>query len=80
MSVIVTGWYETENGAVMLDETSESLSHVVARLIKRDSENFGHTEMELELHLPSGEIRLVEDQVESMVRDEYSYDSTSVCE
>lgn len=80
MSVIVTGWYETENGAVMLDETGESLSDVVARLIKRDSENFGHTEMELELHLSSGEIRLVEDQVESMVRDEYIYDSTSVCE
>ena len=71
MTVILTGWYEKECGAIVLDETGESLSDIVARLIKRDPEDFGHTNMELELHLPSGEIRLVEDQVESMVKDEY---------
>jgi hypothetical protein len=71
VTVILTGWYEKECGAIVLDETGESLSDIVARLIKRDPEDFGHTDMELELHLPSGEIRLVEDQVESMVKDEY---------
>lgn len=71
MTVILTGWYEKECGAIILDETGGSLSDIVARLIKRDPEDFGHTDMELELHLPSGEIRLVEDQVESMVKDEY---------
>jgi len=71
VTVILTGWYEKECGAIILDETGESLSDIVARLIKRDPEDFGHTDMELELHLPSGEIRLVEDQVESMVKDEY---------
>ena len=47
MTVILTGWYEKECGAIILDETGESLSDIVARLIKRDPEDFGHTDMEV---------------------------------
>ena len=67
MSVILTGWYETEEGAVMLDETGENLNEIVVRLVQNDVENFGHTDMELELHLPDGEIKCVEQLVHRMV-------------
>lgn len=67
---ILTGWYETENGAVMLDESGRCLSDIVARLQLRD-EDFGHTDMELELHLPNGKIKLIEETVARMVREEY---------
>lgn len=66
---ILTGWYETENGAVMLDESGRCLSDIVARLQRRD-EDFGHTDMELELHLPNGKIKLIEETVARMVQDE----------
>ena len=67
MSVILTGWYETEEGAVMLDETGANLNEIVCRLMENDVENFGHTDMELELHLPDGEIKCVESLVQRMV-------------
>ena len=67
---ILTGWYETENGAVMLDESGSCLSDIVARLQRRD-EDFGHTDMELELHLPNGKIKLIEGTVARMVQEEY---------
>ena len=66
MSVILTGWYEIETGAVMIDETGDNLNEIVCRLTERD-EDFGHTDMELELHLPDGEIKCVEDLVYRMV-------------
>ena len=65
-SVILTGWYETDNGAVMLDETGSSLNEIVCRLQRRDSD-FGHTDMELEVHLPDGTIKFVEDTVSRIV-------------
>mgnify|MGYP003130246118 FL=1 len=65
-SVILTGWYETDNGAVMLDETGSSLSEIVCRLQSMDSD-FGHTDMELEVHLPDGTIKFVEDTVSRIV-------------
>ena len=65
-SVILTGWYETDNGAVMLDETGSSLNEIVCRLQRKDSD-FGHTDMELEVHLPDGTIKFVEDTVSRIV-------------
>ena len=67
MSVILTGWYEVETGVVIVDETGENLNEIVCRLTERD-EDFGHTDMELELHLPNGEIKLVEETVARMVQ------------
>jgi hypothetical protein len=65
-SVILTGWYETDNGAVMLDEAGSSLNEIVCRLQRRDSD-FGHTDMELEVHLPDGTIKFAEDTVSRIV-------------
>jgi hypothetical protein len=67
MSVVLTGWYETEQGATLVDETGENLNEIVCRLVESDVENFGHTDMELELHLPDGEVKLVEHLVHRMV-------------
>jgi hypothetical protein len=67
MTYILTGWYETDNGAVMLDESGHCLADIVAQL-QRVDEDFGHTDMELELHLPNGEIKLVEETVAKMVQ------------
>ena len=69
MSVVLTGWYETDEGVVMLDETGANLNEIVVRLVQNDVENFGHTDMELELHLPNGVVKLVEETVRRMVRD-----------
>ena len=65
-NVILTGWYETDNGAVMLDETGSSLNEIVCRLQRRDSD-FGNTDMELEVHLPDGTIKFAEDTVGRIV-------------
>ena len=65
-SVILTGWYETDNGVVMLDETGTSLNEIVCRLQSKDSD-FGHTDMELEVHLPDGTIKFAEDTVSRIV-------------
>ena len=65
-SVILTGWYETDNGVVMLDETGSSLNEIVCRLQRKDSD-FGHTDMELEVHLPDGTIKFAEDTVSRIV-------------
>lgn len=67
MTYILTGWYETDNGTVMLDESGHCLSDIVAQL-QRVDEDFGHTDMELELHLPNGEIKTVEETVARMVQ------------
>ena len=64
--VILTGWYETDNGVVMLDETGSSLNEIVCRLQRKDSD-FGHTDMELEVHLPDGTIKFAEDTVSRIV-------------
>lgn len=70
-SVILTGWYRPMGvkEPVMLDETGSSLNEIVDRLQCKDSD-FGHTDMELELHLPDGEIKLVEDTVSRIVSNE----------
>jgi len=71
MEIIITGWYESENGAIMVDETGSSLSEVVSRLMRRDPESFGHTDCEFELHLPDGSIKLVENKIMEMVKNEF---------
>jgi hypothetical protein len=68
MTYILTGWYETDNGAVMLDESGHCLADIVAQIQFRD-EDFGHTDMELELHLPSGNVKCVEDIVYRLVQE-----------
>ena len=65
-SVILTGWYETDNGMEMVDETGSSLNEIVCRLQRRDSD-FGHTDMELEVHLPDGTIKFAADTVSRIV-------------
>lgn len=66
MTQILTGWYENDTGAVMIDREGKSLSEIVAKLQREDAD-FGHTDMELELHLPDGEVKCVEDVVYRMV-------------
>lgn len=68
MTYILTGWYETDNGAMMLDESGHCLADIVAQIQFRD-EDFGHTDMELELHLPSGNVKCVEDIVYRLIRE-----------
>jgi hypothetical protein len=67
MTYILTGWYETDSGVTMLDESGHCLADIVAQLQRAD-EDFGHTDMELELHLPNGEIKEVEKLVAQMVQ------------
>jgi hypothetical protein len=66
MTYSLVGWYETETGACMVYEQGENLSSIVARLQDADPD-FGHTDMELELELPSGEVKSVESLVQRMV-------------
>jgi len=66
--VILTGWYESDTGITMIDETGSSLSEIVFRLQRQDRD-FGHTDMEFELHFPDGTIKLVEDTVARIVTE-----------
>ena len=67
MTYVLTGWYETDNGAVMLDESGHCLADIVAQL-QRNDEDFGHTDMELELELPSGVVKDINPLVGRMVQ------------
>jgi len=44
----VCGWYETENGAVLVDHSGNTVRSILAELHQADPENFGATDMELE--------------------------------
>ena len=44
----LTGWYETEYGANMVDVQGNSLYACVQHYVLED-EDFGHTDMELEI-------------------------------
>lgn len=61
------GWYETEAGAILVNDQGFCLSAIVTRLQMMD-EDFGHTDMELELTLPDGTVKNVEHLVYRMVR------------
>ena len=67
MSVALTGWYETEGGFEPVDQEGENLNEIVCRLAESDPENFGHTDMELELTLPNNEIKDVTSLVHRML-------------
>ena len=54
--VILNGWYDTEGGFMPIYEEGTSLNEIVYRL-QKDDEDFGHTDMEFELELPSGEVK-----------------------
>ena len=58
--VVLDGWFETVNGLEPIHETGSSLNEIVIRLQKYD-DDFGHTDMEFELHLPSGKSKSVEE-------------------
>ena len=67
MSVALCGWYEVENGLEPVDQEGENLNEIVCRLVEEDPENFGHTDMELELTFPDGETKDVTRLVHRMV-------------
>ena len=52
----LTGWYEGEQGAILVNEEGFCLSSIVARMQMMD-DDFGHTDMELELELPTGVVK-----------------------
>lgn len=45
----LTGWYETENGYMNVHIEGHSFEELVIRLRDMDPENFGYTDMELEV-------------------------------
>jgi len=64
--VILDGWYETEGGLTPIYEEGTSLNEIVYRL-QKDDEDFGHTDMEFELELPSGEVKDVSKMISRIV-------------
>ena len=64
--VILDGWYETEGGLLPIYEEGTSLNEIVHRL-QKDDEDFGHTDMEFELELPSGEVKDVANLISRIV-------------
>ena len=67
--VILDGWYETEGGLLPIYEEGTSLNEIVYRL-QKDDEDFGHTDMELELELENGDTKDVSKMVYRMVSDD----------
>ncbi len=63
----LTGWYEGEEGAILVNEQGFCLSAIVARMQMMDTD-FGHTDMELELELPSGVVKDINPLVGRMVQ------------
>ena len=64
----LNGWYDTEGGAMPVNEEGHSLNEIVCRL-KKDDEDFGHTDMDLELLLHNGDTKNVTTMVYRMVND-----------
>ncbi len=64
----LNGWYDTEGGAMPINEEGHSLNEIVCRL-QKDDEDFGHTDMDLELLLPNGDIKNVNSMVYRIVND-----------
>lgn len=67
MSVVLSGWYEVEDGLNPIDEHGENLNEIVCRLVGEDPENFGFTDMELELIFSDGHTKDVAQLVHRMV-------------
>ena len=64
----LTGWYEGEHGAILVNEQGFCLSAIVARMQMMDAD-FGHTDMELELIFEDGHTKDVAQLVHRLVRD-----------
>ena len=64
--VTLDGWYDTEGGFMPIYEEGTSLNEIVHRL-QKDDEDFGHTDMEFELELPSGEVKDVANLISRIV-------------
>jgi len=64
----LNGWYETDKGEMPVNEEGHSLNEIVCRL-QKDDEDFGQTDMDLELLLPNGDIKNVNDMVYRIVND-----------
>ncbi len=60
--VVLEGWFDGAKSGLVepVYETGSSLNEIVIRLQKYD-DDFGHTDMEFNLHLPSGKIKSVEE-------------------
>lgn len=65
--ITLTGWYETDEGYLMLHIEGHDLLSLVRRLREADPENFGYTDMELEVCDGIGDVTDVTDQVYIMV-------------
>ena len=67
----LTGWYEVEQGAMPVHMEGFDLRELVLRLMNSDPENFGHTDMELDLYTGHDGIdEDVTEQVYTMVAEE----------
>ena len=60
--VVLEGWFDSTTSGLVepIYETGSSLNEIVIELQKYD-DDFGHTDMEFELHLPSGKSKSVEE-------------------
>ena len=65
--ITLTGWYETEEGYMPVHLEGHELRSLVRRLRDMDPENFGYTDMELELYDGIGDVVDVTDKVYRMV-------------
>ena len=69
--ITLTGWYETDEGYMPVHVEGHDLKSLVRRLRDMDPENFGHTDMELELYTGHDGIdEDVTEQVYTMVAEE----------
>lgn len=65
--ITLTGWYEVDEGAMPVHLEGHDLKSLVRRLRDMDPENFGYTDMELELYDGIGDVVDVTEQVYRMV-------------
>lgn len=65
--ITLTGWYEVDEGCMNVHIEGHDLLSLVRRLREADPENFGYTDMELEVCDGIGDVTDVTDQVYIMV-------------
>ena len=65
--ITLTGWYETDEGYMPVHVEGHDLKSLVRRLRDMDPENFGHTDMELEVYDGIDDVLDVTDKVYRMV-------------
>ena len=65
--ITLTGWYETDEGYMPVHLEGHALKDLVHRLRDMDPENFGYTDMELEVYDGIGDVVDVTERVYRMV-------------